>query len=115
MKFYELGTIGGYLNSTFAACHLTYWVDAHVLSSNPRWKWGPFCPACKINSEEVKIPLQMRWFEGCDVIGDFIGSGEYTHHVLVQKRVVEFFDTHDFFAIYEDVEFAVEPPISPRS
>jgi hypothetical protein len=115
MKIFKLTTQGGYLNNSFAACRLGDWVESHQPNKLSWWKWGNVCPNCRTTVEILVEPLQMRWIEGSALIGDFVGSGPYTNHLLVQQKVIDFFNHHDYFSTYHNVEFLANPPISPRS
>jgi hypothetical protein len=51
----------------------------------------------------------MFWFEGSELIGDIAGTGKSTTLPLVQSKIVEFFEHHDYFACYQDVVFVQNP------
>jgi hypothetical protein len=115
MKIYFFGTQGGYMNNSFAACNLRDWAESHQPNNLPWWKWGDVCPNCNTSVEELIEPLQMRWLEGSTLLGDVAGSGDTTNHLLAQQNMIDFFNQHDYFVTYHDVEFLVNPPVSSRS
>jgi hypothetical protein len=115
MKIYSIKTQGGYLNDSFAGCALGEWVESYQPNELTWWKWGDVCPNCDTTVEKPIEPLQLRWFEGSTLIGDVVGSGESAINILVQQNVIDFFNHHDYFATYHDVEFLTNPPVSPRS
>ncbi len=111
MKFYRLEAIGGLTNSDFAFSMVTDFIDAYKPNSLSWWRWGTECPQCGTSCWTLIEPLQMKWWEGSEQIGDFACSCP----ILAQHKVVDFFHKNDFFIKYTDVEFIPVPPPSPKS
>jgi hypothetical protein len=105
MKFYFLGTIGGYMNSEYAGAMPAEGKDFYTPNSFTWWKWGRGCPNCHVTSDIPVEPYQMQWIEGSEVIGDFAGSSQYCWDLLVQQKVVDYFTQNNYFANYKDVVF----------
>jgi hypothetical protein len=114
MKIYSIGTIGDYMNDSFASCCLTTHDIAYRMNTYSWWKWGKECPNCGLNTEIIVEPFQMYWLEGSELIGDFAGT-KYTSHLLVQSKVIEFFKNNDYFAYYQDIVFHPNPFRKKRS
>ncbi|MDR2344828.1 MAG: hypothetical protein LBE18_02070 [Planctomycetaceae bacterium] len=116
MKIYDIGTIGGYMNDSFAMCDYTLYEISHQMNTYSWWKWGSCCPNCDSVVDVEVVPLQLTWYEGSDLIGDFAGAGkDCTLNLLVQSKVIDFFERNNYFACYQDVFFHPYPFRKKRS